>query len=78
MNGILTIINHTKKFICAVAIIKSKMSIIKDICRIHLSKTGQKRITFPRGFSDKLDLPLKTKLFVEYDTETKILTVKDL
>lgn len=55
-----------------------QMSIIKNTCRIHLSKTGQKRITFTADFSDKLDLPLKTKHFVEYDTETKIITIKPL
>lgn len=54
------------------------MSIIKDTCRIHLSKTGQKRITVPRDFSEQLDLPMKTKLIVEYDTETKTITIKQL
>ena len=57
---------------------KAKMTIIKDTCRIHLSKTGQKRITLPRDFSEQLDLPLKTKLFVEYDTKTKVITIKQL
>lgn len=54
------------------------MIIIKDTCRIHLSKTGQKRITLPRDFSEQLDLPLKTKLFVEYDIKTKVITIKQL
>ena len=55
-----------------------KMSIIKNTCRIHLSKTGQKKISFTADFSKVFDLPLKTKHHVEYDTETKILTIKPL
>lgn len=43
-----------------------------------MSKTGQKRIAFTKDFSELLDLPLKTKLFVEYDTKTKIITIKQL
>lgn len=54
------------------------MTIYTDTCRIHGSTTGQKRISLQRGFSEKLDLPLKTKFIVEYDTVEQIITIKRL
>lgn len=54
------------------------MTIIKDICKIHESPTGQKRITLSKDYSTMMDLPLKTKLLIEYNTEKRILTVREL
>ena len=51
------------------------MTIYTDTCRIHESPTGQKRISLSGDFSEKMDLPLKTKLIIEYDDVRKILTV---
>lgn len=52
------------------------MTIYTDTCRIHLSSTGQKRISLSGEFSKNVDLPLKTKLIIKYDTFEKILTVE--
>lgn len=54
------------------------MTIHTDTCRIHESPTGQKRISLSSDFSDKMDLPLKTKLIIEYDNVEKILIIKRL
>lgn len=51
------------------------MTIHTDTCRIHESPTRQKRISLSGDFSEKMDLPLKTKLIIEYDDVQKILTV---
>lgn len=54
------------------------MTIYTDTCRIHKSPTGQKRISLSGSFSEKMDLPLKTKLIIEYDDVEKILIIKRL
>ena len=45
---------------------------------MHQVPTGHKRISFDSGFSEDIKLPLKTKMLVEYDTELKIITIKEL
>jgi len=45
---------------------------------MHQVPTGHKRISFDSEFSEELDLPLKTKLLVEYDTDLKIITIQML
>jgi len=54
------------------------MTIIKDTCRLHQVGTGHKRISFDKSFSVDLNLPEKTKLYVEYDDIKKELTIKEL
>ena len=54
------------------------MSIIKSTCRIHSGPTGNMRITLDKDFSNHIELPVKEKLLVKYDNETKIITIMEL
>jgi len=54
------------------------MVVIKNTCRMHEVSTGHKRISFDMELSGEIELPLKTKMLVEYDTELKTITIKEL
>lgn len=52
--------------------------ILRDTCRIHNSPTGQKRIQFDSKISKDINLPVKKKLLLVYDTDEKVLTISEL
>lgn len=45
---------------------------------MHDGQTGNKQITLKEGFAKDVNLPTKKSLLVEYDTEERVLTIKEL
>jgi len=54
------------------------MTIIKETCRMHDGKSGNKQITLKESFAKQVKLPVKESLLVEYNTETRVLTIQEL